>query len=269
MTDKTNKTALITGASYGIGFEFAKQLAQQNYNLVIVSRSKDRLNEIKKTFEKEYSIKVTVMAEDLSKLKSADNLFQNCQKNNIIVDLLINNAGVGIMGESIDQDTRSVENMLNLNITTLTKLCNFFGKTMAERKNGNILNISSLVGTFPIPYFSMYAATKSYVLNYSLGLRNELKSKGVNVSCLLPGYVKTSFDDNAQITSENYKKLSKAMGITPDKVAKIGLKAVKRKKALTIAGLSNKMMPLVTSIIPDKHISAFMGIVLRRILKDQ
>jgi len=266
MSERINKTALVTGASFGIGYEFAQQLAKQGYDLIVVSRTKAKLTELKKDLEKKHSIKVTVMATDLSKTDSAEILYQKCKKSKIAVDLLINNAGVGMMGNSIDLDNQNIEDMINLNIVTLTKLSNLFGKDMADRQNGDILNIGSLVGTFAIPYFSMYAATKSYVLNYSVGLRHELKSKGVNVSCLLPGYVRTSFDDNAQITSTSYKKISSLMGMAPDKVAKKGLKTVKRKKASLIAGGSNKMMPLITTIIPKNALSALIGFFLKKII---
>ncbi len=249
------KKALITGASYGIGREFALILAKMGYDLILVSRSKDKLTEL----ANELNVNVEIIPLDLSNPQSAEELFKKVDN----IDILINNAGVGLFRETIESNTNDIENLINLNITTLTKLSILFGKKMAEKGYGHILNVASMVSLFPFPYFVTYSASKSYVLAFSLGLRNELKEKGVNVTCLLPGFTKTNFDNNARV-SKNYKKFSKSMGMTPDKVAKIGIKAMFNKKAKVIAGFQNKVFAFIIKILPK----SLIGFIAKSSLKN-
>ncbi len=250
-------TALITGASYGIGYEFARILAETGYNLILVSRSEEKLTKVKDELEKN-EIEITIIPLDLSRSDSAEILYNRCKKNNLNVDILINNAGVGLYGKVVENSPGEIENLINLNILTLTKLCNLFGKDMAERGNGSILNVASMVALMPLPYFAIYSATKSYVLSLSISLRSELRNKGINVSCLLPGYVKTQFDVNAKITSERYKKFSQTIGMEAGKVARIGIKALKKKKAVVIPGIINKILSVFVKIFPKTLIASLM-----------
>lgn len=246
--------ALITGASYGIGKEFSTQLAKVGYDLILVSRSKDKLTEVKNEVEK-FNIKAKIISMDLSSPDAAEKLFNEVNED---IDILINNAGLGLFGEAIESNTKEVENIINLNIETLTKLSILFGKKMAEKGKGHILNIASMVALFPFPYFAVYSATKSFVLTFSLALRNELKTKGVNVSCLLPGFTKTNFDSNAKINSEKYKHFSNKMGMDATTVAKIGLKAMFKKKAFVIAGIQNKIFAFLIKILPQSLITSIV-----------
>ncbi len=250
-------TALITGASYGIGYEFARILAETGYNLILVSRSEEKLIKVKDELEKN-EIEITIIPLDLSRSDSAEILYNRCKKNNLNVDILINNAGVGLYGKVVENSPGEIENLINLNILTLTKLCNLFGKDMAERGNGSILNVASMVALMPLPYFAIYSATKSYVLSLSISLRSELRNKGINVSCLLPGYVKTQFDVNAKITSERYKKFSQTIGMEASKVARIGIKALRKKKAVVIPGIINKILSVFVKIFPKTLIASLM-----------
>jgi short-subunit dehydrogenase len=256
------KTALITGASSGIGTEFARLLAAQGYNLILVSRNKDKLLKIKSDLEKSHKINISVIPFDLSQQDAADQLYQKCKKNRLHVDMLINNAGLGMFGQSTSIPTNLVAELINLNAVSLTNLCNVFAKEMVKKGQGEILNVGSLIGRQPAPYFSIYAASKSYVFNYSLALYTELKKQGITVTCLLPGFVRTNFDANAQIGSKKYREFSSKNSMTPERVAKIGLKGLFKKKPFIIAGFKNKffyfLLGLVSPTVVARIINTFM-----------
>jgi NADP-dependent 3-hydroxy acid dehydrogenase YdfG len=175
------KYALITGGGSGIGLEFAKILFAQ-YNLVLVGRDKDKLEKAKEYLQRQ-SIKhfdIITINLDLSKSNSALNLFKECEKKSLDIYILINNAGYGAFGEHIVLDDDKIINMLNLNITTLTLLCKYFGFVMKTKRSGYILNVASLAAYQPVPYISAYAASKSYVLNFSEALSKEIEDYVVN-----------------------------------------------------------------------------------------
>jgi hypothetical protein len=177
---------------------------------------------------------------DLSRPGAAIELHSACVRQGIAVDLLVNNAGSGMFGAAIDHAPADVEAMVNLNVSALTNLCALFGADMKKRGSGNILNVGSFVGLNATPYFASYAASKSYVLSFSLALREELRSSGIGVTCLMPGYVRTGFDYSAGIRSERYKHFSNANSMGPEVVARLGLEALRRGAAYTIAGGRNR-----------------------------
>lgn len=243
-------TALVTGASSGIGYEFAKLLAQRNYNLVLVSRNKEKLRRIKRELSEENRVEISLLPYDLSKPAAAEKLYSDCNKKKINIDVLINNAGSGLFGESAGSNPQVVEAMLNLNIQALTALSSFFGQSMRKRKSGWILNVGSCIGFYPAPFFSSYAAGKTYVFNYTIALRRELRKDHVGVTCLLPGFVKTNFDKNAGITSAAFKKFSEKSGMTAEKIARIGLKGLFRKRAFITAGFQYRLLYYIGRLIP-------------------
>lgn len=253
------RTALVTGASSGIGTEFARLLAAQGHNLILVSRNKDKLLKIKSDLEKNHKINISVIPSDLSQQDAADRLFQECKKNRIHVDMLINNAGLGMFGKSISIPTNEVAELININAVSLTNLCNVFAKEMVKRGQGKILNVGSLIGRQPAPYFSIYAASKSYVFNYSLALHTELKKQGITVTCLLPGFVKTNFDANAKIGSKQYREFSSKNSMTPDRVAKIGLKGLFKKKSFIIPGFQNRFFYLLLGLVPPTVVARIIN----------
>ncbi|MCX7727800.1 MAG: SDR family NAD(P)-dependent oxidoreductase, partial [Chitinispirillaceae bacterium] len=214
------------------------------------SRSEQKLLEVKNELEKDYSVEVVTIPLDLSLKDSAEILFQRCEEKKLNIDILINNAGIGLFEKSIENSMENIEKLIFLNALTPTKLCSLFGKKMAERKDGNILNVGSMGSLISFPFFAVYSAAKSYILSYSISLRSELKKYGVNVTCLLPGYVKTHFDDNSKIESERYRSFSKRMGMAASKVAEIGIKAMFKKKAYEVAGLTNKILSFIIKFIP-------------------
>jgi len=250
--------ALVTGASGGIGREFAIQLAGRGKACILVGRNSGSLNAVLAELSEPARSQSVIMTSDLSVPGAAAGLHDACTKKRLVVDLLVNNAGSGIFGPSVDMDTAAVAAMIGLNVTALTSLCQLFGSDMRARGAGNILNVGSFAGLNATPFFASYAATKSYVLNYSLALRAELAGSGVGVTCLLPGYVRTGFDEHAGIVSEAYKKFSNANSLAPPVVARIGLRAMDRRKASVIAGGRNRFAALLFGLLPRTAPPAIM-----------
>lgn len=249
-----NKWALVTGASGGVGKEIALILSEKKWNLVLVARSEDRLNQLKNEIAEKNNIDVKCLPCDLSKDNAARDVYNFCESEKIKINLLVNNAGCGLYGFSTDLGEK-VCGMLKLNILTLTQLCAIFGKDMAERKDGSILNIGSIAGNQPTPRFASYAASKSYVLNYSLALRHELSQFGVNVTCVQPGYIRTQFDNNCGIESEKYKRFSYKNGMSAQAVAKCAVKSVFAKRSYVRAGVVNKIAAFTSGLVPKNFLA--------------
>jgi short-subunit dehydrogenase len=259
--EQSRSYALITGASGGIGKEFALQLAGADKPLVLVGRNRSRLEAVKAEIvgiraaaghsaASPVASETVVIPCDLSEPGAAMRLHANCTDKGLVVDMLINNAGSGLFGQAIDLDPNGIEAMVNLNISSLTNLCSLFGRDMKKRGFGEILNVGSFAGLNATPFFASYAATKSYVLNYSLALRAELSSAGIQVCCLMPGYVRTDFDANAGIESDRYKSFSHANSMGATEVARIGLNALASRKPAVIAGARNRFAAFLFGLLP-------------------
>ena len=178
--------ALITGASGGIGACFARALAARGRNLVLVARSKDKLAELKREISAKHSLRIETIEQDLSLVGAAARLAANLQANGIAIDLLVNNAGFGAHGEFWNLPLDRQSEMLRLNIVTLTEFTHLLLPAMVERRSGGIINISSTASFQPVPYTSVYAATKAYVTSFSMGLAEEVDEYGVRVLALCP-----------------------------------------------------------------------------------
>ncbi len=225
-------------------------LAAAGRTLVLVGRNSGRLEAVKVELAGPRVAETVVIPCDLSEPGAATRLHASCAKKGLVVDTLINNAGSGLFGHAIDLDPQGIEAMVNLNITSLTNLCSLFGRDMRKRSFGEILNVGSFAGLNATPFFASYAATKSYVLNYSLALRAELVSEGINVCCLMPGYVRTDFDTNAGIESDKYKSFSHANSMGATEVAKLGLSALASRKPAVIAGARNRFAAFLFGLLP-------------------
>jgi len=268
MTEKPT-WALVTGASGGLGESFAALLAVDGWNLVLAARSKERLEAVAERIEKTSKVQVEVLALDLSELGAGKRLHDECAKRNIEIELLVNNAGSGLFGESVELPVDRVEAMLCLNVIALTELSSLFGRDMKARGKGRILNVASLAGLGSMPYFASYGATKSYVLSYSLALRAELKPYGVGVSCVLPGYIRTGFDGNAGIESRKYRAFSDRNAMDAEAVARRGLAALARGRGYAIAGASNKLSAFGMALIPASRLPFLMKPFLDRLVADK
>lgn len=187
------KTALITGATSGIGLEFAKILAKQRYNLILVARNLEQLDSLKEILEQEYSIEVETLPIDLTQKASFKEL-QTHIENLTNTDILINNAGFGDFGYFCERGYEKLESMIQLNINALTELTHIIVKKMlSQNEGGKILNVASIAGLQPVPYMAVYAATKAFVVSLSEALHYELKNTKISITTLLPGPTDTNF----------------------------------------------------------------------------
>src|SRR5881398_2071290 len=198
---KENKTALITGASGGIGYELAKLFARDKYNLILVSRSKQKLQQRAEELRKLGSPFVTVHWFDLAELDAPDKLFQRTERGNIQVDILVNNAGYGVRGAFAKTNLDDKLEMMQLNMVALTHLTKLYLPQMISRGQGRIMQVASTAAFQPGPFMAVYYATKAYVLSFSEALYEELRGTGVTVTALCPGATATGFFDRADMTS--------------------------------------------------------------------
>jgi uncharacterized protein len=233
-------TALITGASNGIGLELAKIHAQKGDNLVLVARSADKLKEIKNDFEAKYNISVHVISYDLSLLNSAQVIYDEVKSKNLEIDYLINNAGFGDFGLFIETSWEKELQMINLNISTLTQFTKLFSKDMVSRKQGKIMNVASTAAFQPGPTMAVYYATKAYVLHFSEAINNELKEFGVTVTALCPGATESGFQAAAAMEESALVKGKKLP--SSQEVAQYGYTSMMNGKAVAIHGFKNYMM---------------------------
>lgn len=244
--------ALVTGASIGIGKELAAQLAQEGHDLVLVARNEGKLNEVAAELKQKYGAASTVIAADLGRPGSGQALFDAVKAKGITVEVLVNNAGFGLKGRFVKLSLAEQLEMIQLNVTTLTELCWLFGRDMAGRGHGRILNVGS-VGSFqPGPEFSVYSATKAYVLTMSEGIDAELRAQGVNVTALCPGAVLTDFHARAS----NDSKLLLATAMKTEPVARAGLRALFSGKPVVIPGLLNWLAIFSVRLTPRRLVTA-------------
>lgn len=247
----TRPVALVTGASIGIGKEIAVQLAQQGHDLVLVARSEGKLHEVAAELEKQHGAKSTVIASDLGRAGSAQALFDAVKSKGLAVDVLVNNAGFGLKGRFVKMSLAEQQEMIQLNVTTLTELCWLFGRDMAARGHGRILNVGSIASFEPGPEFGVYSATKAYVLSFSEAIDAELRGQGVNVTTLCPGAVLTNFHDRAS----NDSKLLLATAMQPAPVARAGLRALFAGRPVVIPGLLNWLAAFTVRLTPRRLVT--------------
>ncbi|MGD0710766.1 MAG: SDR family oxidoreductase [Bacteroidales bacterium] len=232
--------AVITGASGGIGLELAKLLAKDKHNLILIARSEDKLKEIKTSFEKDYDINVFIIAIDLSLPDAPAKVFEQLKKDDITIDILINNAGFGDYGAFAECNWQKQEQMINLNILALTKLTRLFLPTMIKSGYGRIMNVASTAAFQPGPLMSVYYATKAFVLSFTYAIANEIKGTGVTISALCPGPTDTGFVSAAALENSKLFKIFKPK--PSNEVALFGYKRMMKGKLLSIPGCLNKLM---------------------------
>lgn len=254
------KTALITGASSGIGKETAFEYAKNNYNLILVARRKDNLEAIKKEIKATYKVSVTTIPMDLGKLNSSDELVKIIKDKNLNVDVLINNAGFGIFGDLITNDPNKLENMLVLNIITLSKLTQSFAKKMAQNGGGHIINIASTAAFQPIPSLAAYAATKAYVMNFSDAIAYELKNKNVKVTTISPGATQSEFGVAAGFGADTdfFNKMP-----TSKDLAQFIYKSMVLNKTNAIHGVKNFVLAQSNRFSPRKMTTAIAAKMIK------
>lgn len=245
-------TALITGASGGIGKEFARIYAEHGYDLVLVARNEEKLNKIKADFEKLYHIKAYVICADLSDDGAAKMIFDKTKELGIEIDELVNNAGCGKMKTVAECDEQTLKDIITLNVTSVTLLSHFFASDMSKRGNGKIMQVSSLGAFQPDPYFNVYGPTKAFELFLGATMYGELKGTGVTVSVLCPGPVKTNWASNA---GKQDSKLAK----DPYLIAKIGFEKMHKNRLVIVPTTLYKAERVLVSVLPKKAVSSLVG----------
>jgi uncharacterized protein len=240
-------TALITGASSGIGLQLAKIFAANKINLVLVARSEGKLNDLANAV-KQPGITVSVLAKDLFNYNASKEIFDWCSRQNMQIDYLVNNAGVGDFGFFYEGGWKKQEQMINLNITALTYLTHLFLPGMVQRKNGKVLNVASTAAFQPGPTMSVYYATKAYVLHFSEAIANELEGTGVTVTALCPGATQSGFQNAAAMEESKLVKGKKLP--TSKEVAQYGYSAMMKGKKVAIHGIMNYLLANATRFSP-------------------
>lgn len=218
------QTALITGASNGIGLELAKIHAKQGGDLVLVARSADKLNALADELHNQYGVKVAVIAKDLAQPNAATEIFAETERLGITVDILMNNAGIGGHGRFFERDLAKDTQMIQLNITSLTELTHLYLQGMVERRSGKILNVSSTASFLPGPLQAVYYVSKAYVTSFSQAIAEEVREFGITVTVLCPGAVATGFVQAGDLQNVDAWKNAKSA----QSVAEYGYQAMQR-----------------------------------------
>ena len=255
-----NKTALVTGASDGIGLECCKILAARGYNLILVSRRKSLLDDIADNLQNRHpAISCTVIAADLSASRAAQDLFQTVEKHGLKVDFLINNAGLLHNGFFTQLDLAAQEKMIAVNVLALTSLTHLFANQMAAGNGGHILNVASLAAWTPIPNQNVYAASKAYVLSFSQALHDELNAacSGVTVTALCPGYTATKMMDNPDQGGKLMVPANLLQSVA--EVAQQGIDACLAGRPTIVTGLANRITVAITRLFSRMTLAKIAG----------
>jgi short-subunit dehydrogenase len=248
-----NKVALVTGASAGLGVEFARQLSKRGHRLVLAARRKDRLEELAKELGSARSVAI-----DLSKANAATKLMADLDVNGETVDLLVNNAGFGLIGRFAELDGRRERQMIDLNVGTLADLCRAIAPGMIQRKSGGILNVASTAAFQPGPKMAVYFATKAFVLSLTEALHEELKPHGIHVTCLCPGPTRTEFGDVAGFGGNG---LFDRVAMNAPAVVAAGLDGLDKNKAVVVPGLINKLTASSGRFAPRSVVRKIAGAI--------
>lgn len=243
-----NKMALVTGASGGIGYEFAHVLARNGYDLVITARNEKKLHEAADFFVKKYGVTVVVIACDLSENSAPQSLFDEIQKKSIAIEVLVNNAGFGDFGPFYQADWNKNHAMIELNIKAVTELTWLFLPDMVKNKSGRIVNVASTAAFQAGPLMSVYYATKAYVLSFSEAIAYELKDTGVTVTALCPGPTESGFPAAANLDNSGLFKGKKMPSAR--EVAEYGYKAMTQGKVIAIQGILNRIATFFVKLAP-------------------
>lgn len=256
-------TTLITGASSGIGEAFARRLAARGHDLLLVARSRERLmalcNELGRS---QQSTRAQFVAMDVAEAGAASRLLDEVKSRNMQVDFLVNNAGVGSMGDFVRLDLEREREIINLNVRALVDLTHGFLQPMRERKRGTIINVASTAGFQPVPFMATYAATKAFVLSFSEALWEENRRYGIIVMALCPGVTDTNFFDASRMDRPPAR-----ISQTPEQVVDTALRGLRRGKSSVISGWTNLLITESERVLPRSLVLRTMGAVMRKVVK--
>ena len=258
------KVSLITGGSSGIGEAFARRLAEEKHNLVLVSRNQKKLHELCDELMLKHGISAHYVAIDLSESDGPKRVFEETSKHGMEVDLLINNAGFGSMGDFADLDGGRELEMIRLNISALVELTHLYLAPMRARRSGSIINVASTASFQPIPYMATYAATKAFVTSFTEAIAEENRGFGIRISALCPGPTATNFFDAADAVPFAAKGMQ-----TSEDVVEIGLKGIRDGKPKIISGLRNAIGARLVAFVPNRLITRAVGKYLQPKLEEK
>ncbi|MFE9765482.1 SDR family NAD(P)-dependent oxidoreductase [Streptomyces sp. NPDC005808] len=261
----TTSTALITGASAGLGAEFATQLAARGHDVILLARSRDRLEELADRLRTAYGVQAHVLPQDLAEPDAADRVAEALAARGLTVDLLVNNAGFGTCGRFEEIDPRREHDEIMVNVVALVDLTHAVLPGMLERGSGAVLNVGSTAGYQPGPYFAVYSATKVFVLNFSLALRQEYRGRGIRVTALCPGPVETNF---FEVIGTRKAALSGSF-TTSEPVVRTALRALDRDRAYVTPGLGNALGAHLNPRRPRTLVAAIAERITRKVLEPQ
>jgi short-subunit dehydrogenase len=244
---------LVTGASSGIGYELAKLFARDGHDLVLVARSREKLEAIGRELKDATGVAVRLIPKDLSRPRAAEEVFDELTRESIRIRVLVNCAGFGTYGAFAETDIAAEREMMQLNVVALTELTKLAVRDMVHRGDGRILNVASTAAFQPGPRMAVYYATKAYVLSFSEALANELHGTGVTVSTLCPGPTRTGFGDRAKMEDA---RVYRTGVMDAAAVAKAGYRGLKRAETVIIPGLRNKLVALAARLGPRKVVVA-------------
>ena len=247
------KVALVTGASAGLGVDFARQLSKRGHRLVLVARRKERLEELARDLGNARAVAI-----DLSKKDAAAKLLADLESNGETVDLLVNNAGFGLIGRFAELDAKRERQMIDLNVGALTELCRAVAPGMIARKSGGIINVASTAAFQAGPKMAVYFATKAFVLSLTEALHEELKPHGIKVSCLCPGPTRTEFGEVAGFGGNG---MFDRVAMESPEVVTAGLEGLDSNKAVVIPGLVNKIGAAATRFAPRATVRKIAGAI--------
>ena len=256
------KATLITGASSGIGETFARKLAAQGHDVLLVARSEDKLIALCNELGLNHDVRAQYFVADLSQPDAPARLLEETRERNLEIDLLINNAGFGSMGEFGKLDLNRELNMIDLNVRSLVELTHLFLQPMRERGSGSIINVASTASFQPVPFMATYAATKAFVLSFSEALWEENRTYGVKVMALCPGVTETGFFDASRM-----KRPPGRISQTSEQVVDVALRALKRGKSSVISGWPNRITVETERVAPRSLILRVVGAIMRPYLE--
>ncbi len=259
--------ALITGAASGLGLEFCRLLAADSYDLVMVDKHGDGLEQAAKSIQDAYGAGIKIIEKDLGLNRAAEELF--AEVNLYEFDILINSAGFGLFGFFAETDWQFEESMLHLHVLNLTHLCKLVVQKMIHRGSGRIMNVSSLAAFQPGPLMNVYYASKAYIHYFSEALANEVKGTGVTVTVLLPGLFNTNFASTAASYSGSSEKKEKIVTTTVEEVARTAMKGMMKGRIRIIPGFSNKLLSLAPRFLPRNLVLSSLRRIQERIRKEE
>lgn len=258
-------TALITGASGGIGEAIARQLAARGAHLILVARSEGKMQELSQELSAQHGITAHVIALDLTRPDAGEVLEREVAARQLTVDILVNNAGFGGFSEFWTQDAGEINRMVAVNIAALTDLTRRFLPAMVTRGRGRVLNVASTAAFMPGPLMAVYYASKAYVLSFSEAVNEELRGTGVSVTALCPGPVATGFQDTASLGESKLMSAGVRMAmLSADEVAKLGVDAMLRGQAVLVAGGLNRVQTLMPRLLPRAAMTRLLARIQAR-----